>query len=259
LNATPKEYYTKSQKTSLALLALRLFFDRLKILKYIKINMNLPFEPMPQIKRYLEEILYSSNNFFSDSPIVISIESFLPDEDITDKSVIVNDTFWQYMEKEKVVKLIKSEPSIIEFPNMEEKNPLVFSAKNTLKILDIKKIKEIYFNLFEKDKPISLEGKEIKFIENESAIYVNLRKSEIPPNTHKFYFCKFIFSQQHNFLFDWSEIADEIYGEDSEFQDAKKKRGVYDTMNAINRKIQADIPTDDELFTMENQTIKRNF
>lgn len=221
--------------------------------------MNLPFEPMPQIKRYLEEILYSSDNFFSDPPFIISIASFLPDEDITDKSVVMNDSFWQYLEKERAIELTKSEPSIIEFPNMEEKNPLIFPAKNTIKILDIEKIKEIYFNLFEKDKLISLEGKEIRFIENESTIYVGLRKSEIPPNTHKFYFCKFIFSQQNNILLDWSEIADEIYGEDSDLQDTRKKRGVYDTMTAINRKIQTDIPTADELFTMENQTIKRNF
>ncbi|HRZ95400.1 MAG TPA: hypothetical protein P5262_02425 [Candidatus Moranbacteria bacterium] len=214
---------------------------------------------MPQIKRYLEEILYSSDNFFSDSPLVISIESFLPNEDITDKSVTMNDSFWQYLEKEKAIELAKSESSIIEFPNMEEKNPLVFPGKNTIKILDIEKIKEIYFILFEKNKPISLEGREIKFVENESSIYVDSRKSEITPDTHEFYFCKFVFERQPNTQIDWSEIADKIYGEDADLRDPRIRRGVYDTMRAVNKKIKADIPTEDELFIRRNNTVKRIF
>lgn len=65
---------------------------------------KLPFEITPQVKRYLEDIVYLQKEWLANEDMLFMIEEEIPGETSTPRMWGNNENFWGYLEKQKVLK-----------------------------------------------------------------------------------------------------------------------------------------------------------
>lgn len=106
---------------------------------------------------------------------------------------------------------------------------------------------------------ISLAEKIIIFDETKPAILINEKVCPLPPAKNEDYFAKAMFRRPVGEFVDWSIIHQEITGKSESIGDKTDQRMVRDTMDRLNNRIQELLNTDDELFSWENKSIKRNY
>lgn len=110
----------------------------------------------------------------------------------------------------------------------------------------------------------SLKSQEIKFDDDKSLIQVGKQNIPIPPYKNEHYFCRAIFEHAINEPVDWSIIYEKMTGFHEAYYGKPQKteenwRIVYDTMRAINQRVKDVLNTNDDLFTWQEKTIKRNY
>lgn len=110
----------------------------------------------------------------------------------------------------------------------------------------------------------SLKSQEIKFDDDKSLIQIGKQNIPIPPYKNEHYFCRAIFEHAINEPIDWSIVYEKMTGFHEAYYGKPQKteenwRIVYDTMRAINQRVKDTINTNDDLFTWQEKTIKRNY
>ncbi|MDD4178861.1 MAG: hypothetical protein PHH14_02270 [Candidatus Margulisbacteria bacterium] len=111
---------------------------------------------------------------------------------------------------------------------------------------------------------ISLRTKKVTFNDKTASIEIDDAICKLPPHKNEHYFCRVIFAYKPNRPIDWSIIYEKITGFYRKFfgRPANRRehwRTVYDAMEAINKRIKNKINTDDNLFSWQEKTVKRNF
>ena len=110
----------------------------------------------------------------------------------------------------------------------------------------------------------NLKSQEIKFDDDKSLIQIGKQNIPIPPYKNEHYFCRAIFEHAINEPIDWSIVYEKMTGFHEAYYGKPQKteenwRIVYDTMRAINQRVKDTINTNDDLFTWQEKTIKRNY
>lgn len=111
---------------------------------------------------------------------------------------------------------------------------------------------------------IILKDLEIKYNDNGANLEIGDTVCQLPPYKNEHYFCRAIFSYDVNKPVDWSEIYEAITGYYEKYYGKPQKvkenwRIVYDAMEAVNKRVQKVIKTNDKLFTWQEKTVKRNY
>jgi len=109
---------------------------------------------------------------------------------------------------------------------------------------------------FAKEK-IQLRTAEIKYDDDKATLNINGQKCSIPPYKNEHYLCRAMYEHAIGEPIDWSLIYEKMNGEDP--KDKEKWRTVYDAMQALNKRIKDGVNADDDLFTWQEKTVKRNF
>lgn len=108
----------------------------------------------------------------------------------------------------------------------------------------------------EKNKTTNI--KESAFDDTKTALTVNGVICALPPYKNEHYFCREMYKYLRGEAVDWSSVYEAMQGRAKD-ADEKKKRMVYDTMKAVNRRIQETLKTEDDLFVMREKSIIRMF
>lgn len=107
----------------------------------------------------------------------------------------------------------------------------------------------------------SLTGKQVSFNDNEAQIIIDNKNCSLPPHKNEHDFCRAIFEYPKNEPVDWSLIYEKANRQKitKDGRVTKEKRGVYDSMNAVNKRIMKVFNTNDKLFLWRERTITRMF
>lgn len=103
----------------------------------------------------------------------------------------------------------------------------------------------------------NLAGADIKFDDNGASIKINNQIVSLPPYKNEHFFCREMFKHLMKEPIDWSIIYKTMNGEVDNQE--KNKRTVFDTMYAINKRIEETINTKDKLFVWNEKTVARQF
>lgn len=111
---------------------------------------------------------------------------------------------------------------------------------------------------------IRLDSQKVIFNNHKAIIEIGNIIIQIPPNKNEHYFCRAMFVYKANKPIDWSVIYEKITGYYKEFFGKPQRtrqnwRIVYDAMDALNHRIRKAINTEDNLFTWQEKTVKRNY
>jgi len=136
-----------------------------------------------------------------------------------------------------------------------------YKAKITIKENFINENKNI---LPDKESRNNLEPEKINYDDNTAIIKVGDKKCQIPPYKNEHFFCRAMYEHGINEPIDWSIVYEKMTGyyEDWFGKPLNKRenwRIVYDATEALNNRIKDCINTDDDLFTWQEKTIKRNY
>lgn len=110
----------------------------------------------------------------------------------------------------------------------------------------------------------NLKSAEIRYVDNEAVLEIGSQRCQIPPYKNEHYFCRAMYEHGVNEPIDWSTIYEKITGYYKDFYGEPSKtrenwRVVYDAMEALNNRIKKCMATNDDLFTWQEKTIKRNY
>jgi len=115
-----------------------------------------------------------------------------------------------------------------------------------------------------KGKLIELKSQIIEFDDDKAIIKIGKLNVALPPYKNEHYFCRSAFEYPAKEPIDWSIIYEKMtgyyeayYGKSLEIRE--NWRLVYDTMRAVNERIKEVINTNDNLFTWQEKTLKRNY
>ncbi|PWB38378.1 MAG: hypothetical protein C3F02_04385 [Parcubacteria group bacterium] len=110
----------------------------------------------------------------------------------------------------------------------------------------------------------NLFNKKISFDDEKITIFVEDRAVPLPQFKNEHYLCRAMYEYKINEPVDWSIIYEKMtgyyeayYGKPSPTRE--NWRIVYDAMDALNKRIKEIINTNDNLFTWQEKTIKRNY
>ena len=123
-----------------------------------------------------------------------------------------------------------------------------------------KRLEDKWYGQESFDKPkIELAKQTILFNDDETNIEIGNQKCALPPYKNEHYLCRAMFQHKPQEFVDWSQVYKAMFGSEEVVGDKNNMRTVQDTMYALNTRIKKVIRTDDNLFTWENHSIKRNF
>ena len=102
----------------------------------------------------------------------------------------------------------------------------------------------------------------LAFDDDEAQLKVGDKLCQLPPFKNEHFFCRAIFEYPKNEPVDWSVIYGKMTGNDQNKQSdgnttTSEKRSVYDTMNALNKRVMEVANTDDKLFIWSQRTVTR--
>jgi len=115
-------------------------------------------------------------------------------------------------------------------------------------------------NITTESRKKTLTGMQVSFDTRSSVLAIGDFTCQLPPTMNEDQLCRVLFSHDKGKVIDWSEIAMQTSGLTFEQLDLKKhKRPIQDTMYAVNQRVKKNLNTDDNLFSWEKNTIRRNF
>jgi len=94
------------------------------------------------------------------------------------------------------------------------------------------------------------------FFPQESILIIGDKKIKIRPSGNEFELCKVIFKYKVNNWVDWSEVCEEMTGDNEIKEIEKSKRKVYDTCNRLNKRIEKELGIENFII-WEGNTLKR--
>jgi len=111
---------------------------------------------------------------------------------------------------------------------------------------------------------ISLKSVQISYDDDEPAIKIGKQNVALPPYKNDHYFCRTIFEHTANEPVDWSVLYEKMTGYYKAYygkpqQTRENWRLVYDAMRSVNTRVKELLKTEDNLFTWQEKTIKRNY
>jgi hypothetical protein len=111
---------------------------------------------------------------------------------------------------------------------------------------------------------IRLKSMPIRYDDNEPAIIIGNQRVPLPPFKNEHYFCRAMFEHLPNESIDWSLIYEKMTGYYEAYYGKPLKtranwRLVYDTMRSVNQRIKEIANTNDNLFTWQEKSVKRNY
>ncbi len=106
---------------------------------------------------------------------------------------------------------------------------------------------------------LHLKDVKIDFNDSTHTLTVNDRMCILTPQGNEHDFCRVMFGYEPHVSIDWSEIHHYMVGSKSSIGSQKNRKSVQDTMYRLNERIKTEIITDDNLFSWDNNSIKRNF
>lgn len=125
-----------------------------------------------------------------------------------------------------------------------------------------------YFSLLA-NHPIRLSEHPVRFDDKEHSVIVGPRRVTFPNALNEHLLCRVMFRSRVNTATDWSEIYEEMTGNDPLMKGRKQVSGrheiaaharmVRDTMHAANKRVREDINTEDDLFFWQNKSVTRNY
>lgn len=127
-----------------------------------------------------------------------------------------------------------------------------------------RRIEDKWYGHENTEKPkIGLANQTVVFNDDETNIEIGKQKCALPPFKNEHYFCRAMFQYKPQESVDWSAVFEDMAGSKeeglSEDKREKARKTTQDTMYALNARIKKVFNTDDNLFTWENRSIKRNF
>lgn len=111
---------------------------------------------------------------------------------------------------------------------------------------------------------ISLKDVSVQFDDNVAQIKIGIQTCQLPPFKNEHFFCRAVFQYQKDEPIDWSLIYEKMTGKEpvkSEDSDkmSPEQRSVYDTMNAVNKRVMDVAKTKDKLFSWDEKAVTRRF
>jgi hypothetical protein len=95
------------------------------------------------------------------------------------------------------------------------------------------------------------------FVDHEATLVLGNMITHLPPMKNEHFFCRAMFKHRVNEPVDWSVPYEEMTGNEKFPPDHEKaKRMVYDTYDALNKRVKHDLSID-RLFVWEGNTVKR--
>ncbi len=108
-----------------------------------------------------------------------------------------------------------------------------------------------------------LKNIDISYEDDSAILIIEGKKCQMPPYKNEHYFCRAMYEHKKGEVVDWSILWEKMTGYDATLitPEAKKEnwRTVYDTVNALNKRIKECLKTDDDLFIWKEKTIRRNY
>jgi len=116
----------------------------------------------------------------------------------------------------------------------------------------------------QREEEIKQIDKKVTFDDEKATIEIGEQKCPLPPYKNEHYFCRAAFEHPVNEPVDWSIIYERMTGYYEAYYGKppvirRNWRSVYDTMRAVNERIKEVINTNDNLFTWQEKTLKRNY
>lgn len=122
-------------------------------------------------------------------------------------------------------------------------------------------LKKIVQDQVSKTKPIKKHRAEIGkviFDDESATLKIDGKIIQLPPYKNEHYFCRAMFKYNKNEPVEFSDIEGEIVG--MKMGDKKDSwRIAYDTMRKINKRVAESLNTDSKLFTLSEETVRRNY
>lgn len=141
------------------------------------------FEFMPQICRYVNEIIYYNDDFFAkDLGSIITIDAYKDKEIPSPRAEESNYNFWEFLEEKGAIEII-NKPKFNRVSNANINLGLLVIKKNKIKITDIDPVKELR-DMIEAEKNGQKINNEMK--SSEVIFRENIRRLEYKNTTHKF-------------------------------------------------------------------------
>jgi hypothetical protein len=113
-------------------------------------------------------------------------------------------------------------------------------------------------------KKIRLGYQGIEFDDDKATIIIGKQNVALPAYKNEHYLCRAMYEYGVNEVVDWSLIYQKMTGyyeaSYGKPQNSRENwRIVYDAMNALNKRVKEAVNTNDDLFTWQEKTIKRNY
>jgi len=149
--------------------------------------------------------------------------------------------------KNKALKDKNTEKSLVQ--KIEIVNPIkILSGENSKDKLKLK---------------IHLENTTIDYDDNKPSIKIGKKEVALPPYKNEHFLCRAMYEYRKGEAVDWSIIWEKMTGYDENPDKPEPQKSdwhsVYDTMRALNKRIQECISTDNFFLVWKEQTITRNY
>jgi len=105
---------------------------------------------------------------------------------------------------------------------------------------------------------VRLISQKVEFDDDTTTINIEKHKIPLPAFKNEHYFCREMFQYKVEEPVDWSIVCQRMDAS-KEIPDKGKMKPLQDTMYRVNNRVKEIIGTDDDLFSWENKSIKRNF
>lgn len=110
----------------------------------------------------------------------------------------------------------------------------------------------------------NLKSTEIKYDDDKATLEIGNKKCQIPSYKNEHYLCRAMYEHGVNEVIDWSSVYQKMTGYYEAYygkpQNSREHwRIVYDAMDALNKRVKEAVNTNDDLFTWQEKTIKRNY
>ncbi len=112
--------------------------------------------------------------------------------------------------------------------------------------------------------PVELKTLGVKYNDEKAILEIGSQKCQIPPYKNEHYLCRAMYEHGVSEPIDWSSIYQKMTGYYEAYygkpQNSRENwRIVYDAVDALNKRIKEIANTNDDLFTWQEKTIKRNY
>lgn len=168
-----------------------------------------------------------------------------------EKDEVIDISLWDFRGPDKENDLIPKEDLKKILRTLEEKGLFVIvegssldqkgrKSEDVIKLkINRKKIKDFYTEQ-KSTKDDQDPTAPIEFNDNDAALIYQGKRCQLPPYKNEHFFCRAVFEYPKNEPVDWSSVFEKMtgYGEDSIKGAKEESRKVYDSMEALNKRVE---------------------